>query len=231
MSQSNQRFPLIGLFTGKVVQNYGITTAMAKQLVSGRIFLSETGLVGDECAEPKFHGGTERALHQYPQEHYAFWQQQYPERAWPSPGMGENLSTRGMLEEHVRIGDQYQWGEAIIEISQPRSPCFKVNHRWDVPGFSEVMQTTGKCGWLYRVIQTGEVSAAAPLVLIRPGEARFNVKQVLDWYFNDPMNPEKLRELQACQALSKSWKSTIEKRLTTGELENWQFRLNGKPSV
>ncbi|GAB6260121.1 MOSC domain-containing protein [Photobacterium sp. R1] len=228
MIKAETSISLTGLYTGTVTQNYGITTAMAKQPVTGRMYLSETGLEGDECAEPKFHGGTERALHQYPFEHYAFWQQKYPEREWVSPGMGENISALGMTEDNVRIGDRYRWGEAIIEISQPRSPCFKLNCRWDLQGFSETMQTTGRCGWLYRVIQPGFISATAPLVLIQAGDERFTVKRVLDWYFNDPMNPDKLRLLQTCEALSKSWQSTIAKRLETGELENWHFRLNGK---
>ncbi|MCM0148179.1 MOSC domain-containing protein [Photobacterium galatheae] len=201
---------------------------MVKQPVMGQMYLSETGLAEDECAEVRFHGGKERALHQYPQEHYAFWQQQYPEREWVSPSMGENLSSLGMTEDNVRIGDRYRWGEAIIEISQPRSPCFKMNARWDLQGFSEVMQTSGRCGWLYRVIQPGYVSAEEPLVLIQAGDERFTVKQVLDWYFNDPMNVDKLRLLQSCRALSEKWRGTIGKRLETGELENWQFRLKGK---
>ncbi|MEL6117411.1 MOSC domain-containing protein [Photobacterium sp. SP02] len=227
MIQLDTAIALAGLYSGKVAQRYGIRTAMAKQAVSGKLYLSVTGLDGDECAEPKFHGGTERALHQYPLEHYAFWQQQFPDRDWPAPGVGENISTQGMTEENVRLGDRYQWGEAVIEISQPRSPCFKLSRRWELPEFSAVMQQTGRCGWLYRVITPGYVSSDEPLVLIKQGEDRFTVKRVLDWYFNDPMNLDKLRMLQECEALSVSWRNTVEKRLNTGELENWHFRLNG----
>ncbi|NAW58571.1 MULTISPECIES: MOSC domain-containing protein [unclassified Vibrio] len=221
-------FYLTGVYRGQVKQSYGMTTAMDKQPVSEEVFLTTTGIEGDECAETRFHGGSERALHQYPSEHYAYWQSKYKtDDQWRAPGMGENLSSEGMTEKTVYIGDRYRWGGAIIEVSQPRSPCYKLSKRWGVEQFSVDMQAVSRCGWLYRVIQPGRVSVNAPLELIERPENAMSIRQVCELYFGDPLNPQGLEKLLAQSALSHSWKEKILSRIETGEVENWNFRLLG----
>lgn len=223
-----QHYFLQGVYTGKVAERYGMTTAIDKSPIEHSVYLSETGLDGDECYDTKHHGGTERALHQYPAEHYEYWASKYrSDSQWVAPGMGENMSTTGMTESDVCIGDRYQWGEAIIEVSQPRSPCMKLSQRWGVEGFSIDMQDVSRCGWLYRVIQPGMVSVDDPLVLIERVDNPLSVLAVCERYFGDPLNREGLEQLKAQQRLSKSWSGNVEKRLATGEVENWNFRLLG----
>lgn len=218
----------LNVFVGKVKNNYGFETAIDKQAVSGPVYLSELGLAGDMCADPKHHGGIERALHQYPAEHYAYWQQEYGSaQNWQAPGMGENISTLGMTEENVCIGDQYQWGEAIIEVSQPRSPCYKLNQRWHTEAFSVRMQDISRCGWLYRVLQPGFVSADDKLTLISRPDNAMTVQQVCNIFFGDPLNQAGLLALTELKALSASWTQKAELRLATNEVENWNFRLLG----
>ncbi|WP_434363036.1 MOSC domain-containing protein [Parasalinivibrio latis] len=217
-----------GVFTGKVSEEFGFPSAMGKSLISGRIYLSETGLEGDEVASTQHHGGPERALHQYPSEHYTYWREHFgADAGWGIPGMGENLSTEGMTEENVCIGDRFQWGEAVIEVSQPRSPCYKLNRRWGIENFSVTMQEISRCGWLYRVITPGYVSADDELVLVAREDNAMTIKAVCDSYFGDPLNPERLHTLREQTKLSASWKEKVEKRLETGEVENWNFRLLG----
>ncbi|MGF1691743.1 MOSC domain-containing protein [Photobacterium kagoshimensis] len=213
---------------GKINATFGFESALDKQQAVERLFLSEIGLQGDECGDPKHHGGVERALHQYPAEHYTYWQTQYPDRGWQAPGMGENISTLGMTEDTVCVGDRYQWGEAIIEVSQPRSPCYKLNVRWNAEGVSEQMQQLSYCGWLYRVIQTGYVSHDDDLVLLSRDESALTIKQVGDYFFNDPLNKEGLAQIIGCQKLTQKWRDTAEKRLETGEVEVWDYRLFGE---
>ncbi len=119
----------VAIFIGQTIEYQGMQTAINKHSITSAVYLSELGIEGNECADKTHHGGLDRALHQYPAEHYNFWQGKYPdtEHKWLAPGMGENISSLGMTEENVFIGDQYQFGEAIIEVSQPRSPCFKLN--------------------------------------------------------------------------------------------------------
>ncbi|MGF1768848.1 MOSC domain-containing protein [Enterovibrio makurazakiensis] len=226
---SHSAFQVSTIYRGKVAARYGLQTAMDKVEIVGDVFLSKTGLDGDETADKKHHGGTERALHHYPGEHYAFWRKKHgDEQDWQAPGMGENISTVGMTEDTVCVGDRYQWGDAIIEVSQPRSPCFKLNQRWEVENLSIDMQAISRCGWLYRVVQTGTVSAQSPLVLLSRPEHAMTLREVCDVFFGDPLNPEGLAKLREQTALSESWMSKVILRQETHEVENWYFRLLGR---
>ncbi|RXJ70844.1 MOSC domain-containing protein [Veronia nyctiphanis] len=218
----------VSVFCGKTTHIHGIDTAIYKEETTEKCYLSLTGLEGDEQADKKHHGGKERALHQYPSEHYRYWAKIHgtPER-WKAPGMGENISSMGMTEESVCVGDQYQWGDAIIEVSQPRSPCFKLNKRWNVSEFSVDMQSISRCGWLYRVIKPGYVSHKDGLTLISRPENAMSIKAVCDVFFGDPLNQEGLLQLREQSALSASWMSKVEARLASGTVENWNFRLLG----
>ncbi|MGR5064098.1 MOSC domain-containing protein [Photobacterium sp. DNB22_13_2] len=222
---------LTKIYTGKVAHRYGFDTAIDKEAVEQSLYLSENGLEGDECADQRHHGGSERALHQYPLEHYQYWSEKYGNNVeWLAPGMGENLSSEGMTEETVCLGDRYQWGEAIIEVSQPRSPCFKLNKRWGVEALSVDMQEISRCGWLYRVIKTGRVSVNEPLKLIERVPNAMSLKEVCDTFFGDPLNHQGLEKLLTQVKLSDSWMSKVKQRLETHEVENWNFRLLGRDS-
>ncbi|PMJ95700.1 MOSC domain-containing protein [Vibrio sp. 10N.261.55.A7] len=219
---------LNGIYRGEVQSCYGFETAINKRLVEGAVYLSNEGLEGDQCADQRHHGGTERALHQYPIEHYQYWKEKHgADIDWQAPGMGENISSEGMTEESVCIGDQYRWGEAIIEVSQPRSPCFKLNKRWGVDDLSVDMQTISRCGWLYRVIRPGMVSADSPLELVGQVDNPLSIKEVCDIFFGDPLNKEGLAMLKQQSKLSDSWMSKVMERIATEKVENWDFRLLG----
>jgi len=220
-------FPLLNMYQGKIATHYGIDTAIKKQPTNADTFLSVNGLANDQCADKKHHGGKDRALHHYPFEHYRYWQNKYKNNVFSTPGMGENISTLGMTEENVYIGDRFQWGEAIIEVSQPRSPCFKLNKRWNIEAFSVEMQKQSRCGWLYRVIQEGIVGKEHSLKFIERPSNAMTIKAVCDIYFNDPLNKPKLLILQQQSKLCANWLTTINQRLESKTLENWNFRLLG----
>ncbi|VFS71391.1 6-N-hydroxylaminopurine resistance protein [Raoultella planticola] len=132
-------------------------SAIGKIQVDGELTLGELGLEGDEQAEKKIHGGPDRALCHYPREHYAHWALELPQQAdlFCAPAFGENLSTEGLTENDVCIGDIFRWGEALIQVTQPRSPCFKLNYHFAVSDMAQLMQNSGKTGWLYRVVAGG----------------------------------------------------------------------------
>lgn len=162
--------PLEQLFIGTVrpLPPEGQMTGMFKQAMIGAQTLGLTGLSGDEQADLKHHGGPYKALHHFPVEHYADYARQWPERAaMLQPGvLGENLSTRGLTEDDVCIGDIYALGSCRIVLSQPRTPCWKVNHRLDTKGASIYMLESGRTGWYYQVLETGSFSAGDTLTLI-----------------------------------------------------------------
>lgn len=157
------------IYVGTIVPYEGSKpSAIGKRQITGGVMLHRLGLEGDEQAEKKVHGGPDRALCHYPREHYHFWRQQYPQQAeqFCAPALGENISTEGMTEENVFIGDIYRWGDAFIQVTQPRSPCYKLNYHMDIEEFSVQMQKTGRCGWLYRIVGEGVVSEDQPLELV-----------------------------------------------------------------
>jgi MOSC domain-containing protein YiiM len=222
----NTQHYLSHVYRGKVAQRYGMETAIDKRPIESAVYLSFSGLDGDQCADKIHHGGLDRALHQYPLEHYQYWKTTYNNQInWQAPGMGENLSSKGMTENNVCVGDRFQWGEAIIEVSQPRSPCFKLNKRWAIDTMSIDMQKNSYCGWLYRVIQPGMVSVQQPLALIvRPTNA-MTIRAVCDIFFGEPLCKKGLNQLSQQTTLSDSWMKKIEQRLITNKVENWNLRL------
>lgn len=223
---------LTNVYCGEIAQQYGIETAMDKSSMTTSLYLSFEGLAGDDYGDKDHHGGPDRALHQYPAEHYVYWQEKYGtafiDRVKENiAGMGENLSSEGMTEEAVCVGDRYQWGEAVIEVSQPRSPCCNLNKRWGIETFAIDMQMVSRCGWLYRVIKPGKVSVGQPLELIARVNNAMSIKAVCEIYFGDPLNTEKLLLLKEQTTLAESWMDKIKQRLATNQVEDWNFRLYG----
>lgn len=157
------------LFVGRIqpLPPDGEPTGMFKHPVTGIHMLGPEGLIGDEQADRKHHGGPEKALHHFPVEHYAAFAQRWPERAaLMAPGvLGENLSTCGLSETEVCIGDLYTLGRSRIQVSQPRQPCWKINHRLESPDAVAFITETGRTGWYYRVIEAGPIAVGDSLVL------------------------------------------------------------------
>ncbi len=220
----------VSVFIGKIKDYEGSRpSAIAKLQVDGELSLTEKGLVGDEQAEKKIHGGPDRALCHYPREHYAFWASEYPDLAglFVAPAFGENLSTEGLTEKNVFIGDIFRWGEALIQVTQPRSPCFKLNFHFGISDIATQMQNAGKTGWLYRVILAGKVETDAPLTLV----SRLSDLSVYDacaiaWHM--PFDDEQYHRLLSAAGLSTSWTRTMQKRRLSNKIEDNSRRLWGK---
>ena len=218
---------LLNLFAGKT-QEYKDhePSAIAKSQMIQPALLTNLGIDGDEQYETRFHGGIDRALCHYPSEHYHYWQTQYPTLSplFKAPAFGENISTLGLTEENAFMGDIYQLGDAIIQITQPRSPCYKLNYHLQIPNLSQIMQDTAYCGWLYRVIKEGMITPDSTMKLLsRPGT--LSVKRAIDIAFNEPFNEENTLILLSSPGLSTSWTRTMQNRLLTKTIEPFHFRL------
>src|SRR5699024_8419417 len=138
-------------------------SAIHKGVREGKIWLSETGLAADEVADKKVHGGPEKALFAYSIAHYAYWQDVLQLETIEAGAMGENLVLEDADEFSTFIGDIYQFGEAVIQVSQPRRPCWKPARRCRVMDFALQIQESGKTGWYYRVLDPGYVEANVEL--------------------------------------------------------------------
>ncbi len=158
------------LLTGRVASfgNDGEPSAVAKNPVTKRLSVGPLGLEDDEQADLVHHGGVDKAIHHYPRDHYPFWQKELGQHGLlaAAGAFGENISTTGLTEEEVCIGDRFRLGTALVEISQGRQPCWKMGHRFGIKSMPAKMVTTGKCGWYYRVIEAGDVRVGDALEFI-----------------------------------------------------------------
>lgn len=188
-------------------------TGMFKKIREGKLYLTKTGLEEDEVADTKVHGGPEKALFAYPVHHYDFWQEDLGINTIGAGAMGENLVLSGVDEFTTFIGDTYQFGEAIIQVSQPRQPCWKPARRFNVLDFALRIQNSGKTGWYYRVIKEGHVEAGVKLKLIDRPYPQWSIAAA-----NEVMHVKKddLRlayELKQCELLAANWKRNLNRRL------------------
>lgn len=158
------------LFIGRVQRRLpgGEPSGIFKAPAAAAVFLSRTGLHGDEQADLVHHGGPEKALHHYPAEHYAVLAAQWPQRAsmLAAGVLGENITTHGLTETEVCIGDVFVIGDARVQLSQPRSPCWKIDLRLDVAGASRFVEAAGVTGWYYRVLAEGRIAPGDRIELV-----------------------------------------------------------------
>ena len=133
-------------------------------------------LEGDAQADLSVHGGPDKAVYAYPNEHLGPWSAELGSALRPG-AFGENLSTRGALEFDVAIGDRFGWGDAVLEVAQPRWPCFKLTIHRGVSDMAARFRRSGRTGWYFRVIEPGDVPVAGPLVLVSRDAAGVTVDE------------------------------------------------------
>lgn len=194
------------IFTGRVklMLPDGEPSGIFKSAVDGPQHLGTNGLEGDEQADLRYHGGPEKALHQFPAEHYALLAQEWPQCAsLLGPGvLGENISTRGMTEHDVCIGDVFGMGEARIQLSQPRSPCWKIDRRLKVDGASRFVEAAGVTGWYYRVLDEGRLCAGDEIVLLERPNPWLTLVHYWDTVMAHRPDPVALRQIAAAAGLA-----------------------------
>jgi len=211
---------------------HGKRSAIHKIALAARTHVSETGLEGDHQYERKHHGGPEKALHHYSRDHYAAWREEWPETSaglmrFDAPGaFGENISTSGLNEADVCVGDVYRFGTVIVQVSQPRQPCWKLNLHFSRDDMSRRVQDTRRTGWYYRVLEPGEVSAGDVVERLARPHADWSIERLLRVFYVDRDDREALEEMSTLEALTPSWRSTAAKRLESGKTESWSMRLN-----
>ncbi len=179
-------------------------SAITKRPRDGAVQVLIEGLAPDEQADRSVHGGPEMALHLYPLDHHAWWRGEIGDHpALDEPGgFGSNLAVTGLTEEHVHIGDRFRLGSALIEISQPRQPCWKIEHRFARKGMVAQIVQTGRCGWYFRVLETGEVAAGDSLERVSIGAADWSVARVFRALVAGKATPDELAQLAALAPLT-----------------------------
>lgn len=141
------------------------STSINRTPVDGPVALTARGFVGDRVADSERHGSPDQAVCCYPHEHYAPWADRLG-RAPIIPAVGENLTTTGLLEHQVCIGDTYRVGEALLQVSQPRGPCWKLANKHDAPQLVRWIEETGFSGFYFRVLEPAPIAAGDPIALV-----------------------------------------------------------------
>jgi MOSC domain-containing protein YiiM len=206
----------------------GEPSAIDKHPAVGPLRLTVNGFEGDEQGDRRHHGGPDKAVHHYPEEHYAAWRLELPELPkdrFQAGAFGENLSTVGLTEANVCIGDVFGLGAARIQVSQARQPCWKLNLRFGSSDMSRRVQDSGRTGWYYRVLETGEVAPGAALRLLDRPHPDWPLARVLCYLYEDPLNLGALAAIAALANLSASWRELAQRRLASGQIEDWSRRL------
>lgn len=231
MAQGQWLAEVAALLTGRAVDftRPGSRSAIAKVPTSARLALVETGLRGDEQGDLRVHGGPDKAIHHYPYEHYRAWRGAIGGHALlAGPGaFGENLSTLGVTEADVCLGDQLLLGTARVEVSQSRQPCWKQSDRFGIADMARQMQDSGRTGWYYRVLEPGEVQAGDGLILLERPFPQWTLARLIEVLYHQRHPPPSVLEALLGLPLVPSWRRIFERRLAQGTIEDWSPRLDG----
>ena len=190
-----------------------VKTSIWKTPVEGAVRVTTLNLQGDEQSDLSVHGGADKAVYVYPSEHYAYWRAELPGADLPWGAFGENFTTEGLLEEHVRIGDRLRVGSAEFVVTQPRMPCFKLGIRFDRPDIVKRFLRARRTGFYLSVTREGSVTAGDPIEFAAREEHGVTVADIVDLYARDSENEGLLRRAVALTALPESWRDHFRQRL------------------
>jgi MOSC domain-containing protein YiiM len=201
-------------------------SGISKLPTTRKVYLNTLGFEGDGVADKKNHGGPDKAVCAYCLEHLPFWEKELDKELYPG-AFGENLSLTGLLETAIHIGDQFKIGEAIIECSQPRQPCHRLNKKFDTSDMVHRMQNSGFSGYYFRVIQPGWVQSETNIVLTKKGPGNVSIDSANHLMHHDKLNYAKMEQIIEKTLLSERWKKTFKTRLEKKIPENVNSRLLG----
>lgn len=207
---------------------YGAVSAIDKQVQQSRQTADVEGFVNDEQGDKRVHGGPDQAIHVYPFEHYQKW----IEVLGPKPlfnklgAFGENISSTGLDEFAICIADKLQIGTTIVEISQGRMPCWKLNVRCDEPDMSLRFQDTLRTGWYLSVLTPGDIGQDDDIILLERPYPDWSIGRISQTVFSASLDKAELTQM-AKLPLKPSWQKIVQRRLENNQVENWTGRLYG----
>ncbi|HEX5213817.1 MAG TPA: MOSC domain-containing protein [Vicinamibacterales bacterium] len=188
------------------------TTSFFRQTVAAPVRLGRESLEGDEVADPRVHGGPDKAVCVYSADNFPGWRRVLARDDVGAGAFGENFTITGLTELDVAIGDQFQIGDAVVEVSQPRGPCWKLGRRWERPDLPKLVVASGRSGWYFRVRRQGVVAANAAITLVERAHPAWTIARVNDVTYRS-QDEGALRELAALPSLAPQWQRTVLARL------------------
>lgn len=207
----------------------GHTSGIAKVRTPGPWRVTRVGLVGDAQADAKHHGGPEKAIHHYAFEHYDAWGHDFGAHALlAQPGaFGENISTTGWTEQTVCVGDVVRFGNVLLQVSQGRQPCWKLNVRFGRDDVAYKTQTSGRTGWYYRVLEEGEAQPGDRLIHVERPQPAWPLARLITLLYRDRDRYDDLAEMAQLSELAEGWRALAERRVAVRKTEDWTPRLVG----
>ena len=190
-----------------------VSTGIFKEPVAGRVMLRTLNLDGDGQADLSVHGGPSKAVYAYPSEHYEYWRQELPEMELPWGMFGENFTTEGLNEAALNIGDRFRIGSAVVMVTEPRMPCYKLGIRFGRTDIIKKFLVSERTGFYLAVLQEGAVGAGDPFVLIEKNEPSVRVSDVTRLYTRERHNAELLGRALKVEALPEGWRTYFRQQL------------------
>jgi MOSC domain-containing protein YiiM len=187
-------------------------TGYFKTPVAGKVLVGQPGIAGDGQADLENHGGIDKAVLAYSAEHYPRWCAELGLAEMPPGGFGENLTIAGIDETSVCIGDVWQCGAVVFEVSQPRQPCWKTSRRWRIDDLSRRVIATGRSGWYLRVLTDGEIEAGMKLALANRIHPQWTVARVSEVLYHRKDDLAAAEELAYLPELALSWREIFQAR-------------------
>jgi MOSC domain-containing protein YiiM len=190
-----------------------VSTGIFKEPVAGRVMLRTLNLDGDRQADLSVHGGPSKAVYVYPSEHYEYWKHELPEMKLPWGMFGENFTSAGLFESELNIGDKFRVGSAVVMVTEPRMPCYKLGIKFGRPDIVKRFLASERTGFYFAVLQESEVGVGDPIELIEGNKHSVQVNDITRLYTREKHNAGLLRRAIAVEVLPESWKSYFRHRL------------------
>ena len=195
------------------VNGQTVRTGIFKRPVEGRVRLGQLNLEGDAQGDLSVHGGPDKAVYAYTFEHYSYWTKKLG-RTDLAPGeFGENFTVEGMPEDAIFLGDVFRIGEALVEVTQPRLPCFKLGLKMGDPKFPKQFLASGRLGFYLRVLEEGTLAAGDEIARIRSGPEGLTIREVAKLASDEKGSRELALKALRVSALAASWREWLQERL------------------
>ena len=191
-----------------------VATAIYKQPVATRVAVRRLNLDGDQQADLTVHGGPDKAVYLYSVEHYPEWQREFPNLTFDYGQFGENLTVQGLREHEVFIGDRYRMGSAILQVTQPRAPCFKLGIRFGRPRMVKQFLQSGKTGFYCAVLEEGDVGHGDDIALIERFFGSLSIATLVELYRCRHTDPDVLKRAVDLPHLAEPWRAHLAHKLT-----------------
>jgi len=202
----------VGLPQEVAWKNMTVQTAIFKKPVLGQVRVEKLDLAGDKQADLTVHGGANKAVYGYPSEHYEYWRDQLADASLSWGNFGENLTTESLAEDTLCIGDRLRIGSALLTVTQPRLPCYKLALRFNRDDMIKRFLASRRCGFYFSVSEEGELAAGSKMEILSRDPERVSVIDIVDLYLAEKIDPELLARALRVAALPNQWKSALPQR-------------------